>query len=43
VVDVEAKKAKKSPFRLGQHGTILRGKKGSKDATAEARSNKGAN
>jgi hypothetical protein len=43
VVDVDAKKAKKgspkqsTPHRYGQHGVIMRGKKGSKDTTAEAR------
>ncbi len=31
---------KQSPFRLGQHNTVLKGKKGVKDRTAAARSNK---
>lgn len=43
MVDVEAKKAKKGtpknphPHRYAQHGVIMRGKKGSKDRTAENR------
>ena len=41
MVDSKRNEGKKvSPFRFGQHGTVLKGKKGSKDRTAEARSNK---